>query len=216
MNIRLGIYEIFSRIVPGGLYIFAVGQFLAVLGLLDIDLQDINNLSIISSIGAIIIAYILSEVFDRFALIWFRIFGKRGISTRILASFKNKHQQQWELKFDDKDLPILIAYIRIRDLELAGEIERHNAISIMLRNISLGLLMITTNTVIIFANSRNFTYLIAGLILFIFSIIIVRESIKFRQWFYSSIFETVVAYRLDLEKIVQPIAATTNRHSKKK
>ena len=39
MNIRLGAYEIFSRIVPGGLYIIAGAQLLGILGLLKFDLE---------------------------------------------------------------------------------------------------------------------------------------------------------------------------------
>jgi hypothetical protein len=215
MNVRLGIYEIFSRIVPGCLYIFAVGQVLVILGVIDIDWQVLNNLSLISLAGIIIVAYILSEALDRFALVWFRIFKKKGISTQVLANFKNKHQDKWDITFEDRDLPILIAYIRSKDLELTGEIERHNAISIMLRNVSFGLLLITINTMIMFVFTRNIFFLITSFVLLIFSIIIIRESIKFRQWFYSSILETIIAYRLDLEKIVMPIYHTKNQKTKR-
>lgn len=43
MNVRLGIYEIFSRIVPGGVYLAAIVQFLAVVGPLRIAWQMIND-----------------------------------------------------------------------------------------------------------------------------------------------------------------------------
>lgn len=215
MNVRLGTYEIFSRIVPGSLYIFAIVHFLMVIGVINFDWHVVNDLSIISSVGIIITAYILSEALDRLALVWFRIFRKRGFSIQVLSDFKVRHQDKWDISFEDNDLHTLVAYIRTRDLELTGEIERHNAISIMLRNISFSLLLVAFNTVIMFVLNRDLLYLIVTFALLIFSIMIVRESIKFRQWFYSSIFETIIAYRLDLDKIVKPIHRTTNRKTKK-
>ncbi len=46
------------------------------------------------------------------------------------------------IDFKDEDWPILLAYIRTKNLELASEIDRHNAISIMSRNIGTGLMLI--------------------------------------------------------------------------
>jgi len=91
MNIRLGIYEIFSRIVPGGLYIAAIVQLLVILGFVDFDLQAIDNLSLIASIGFIVIAYIMGGAFDNLALLLFRLFNKPGFSVRTLAEFKKRH-----------------------------------------------------------------------------------------------------------------------------
>ncbi len=216
MNIKLGTYEIFSRIVPGSLYIFAVVQLLMVLEVIDINWHIMNDVSIVSSIGVFIAAYIVSEALDRLALVWFRIFRKRGFSAQVLVDFKIRHQDKWKIDFEDNDLHTLLAYIRTKDLELSGEIERHNAISIMLRNVSFGLLLIAFNVVIMFMLHRDSLYLIAGFVVLIFSIVIIREAIKFRQWFYSGIFETIIAYRLDLEKIVKPIRNIARQKSSKK
>src|SRR5215216_991730 len=134
MNIRLGIYELFSRIVPGGVYIIAICQLLDILGVITIDLQTINNLSLPLFIGLIVVAYILGGALDNIAIILFRLFKKRGISARSFAEFKQRHQDRWIIDFKDDDWTILLAYIRTRNMELASEIERHNAFSIMSRN----------------------------------------------------------------------------------
>src|SRR5215208_6741292 len=97
MNIRLGAYEIFSRIVPGGLYLAAAGQLLIVLGLWKFDLAAVNNLSIIASIGLLLGAYTIGGAFDRPALAWFRLFVKQGIHTRTFANFKRSYQDRWEV-----------------------------------------------------------------------------------------------------------------------
>jgi hypothetical protein len=205
MNVRLGIYEIFSRIVPGGFYIAAIYQFLTVLGLAKFDWQMLNNISIISSIGLVIIAYILGEAFDRFSVLWFRVFKKRGFSGRVLAEFRQNHQRRWNLDISDDEWPVMLAYIRTKSLDLASEIERHNALSIMLRNVSLGLLLMTISSVIQFFLVRNVSNFLLIIVLLLLSILIGREAVKFRRWFYESIFQTTLAYRFDLENKVKPV-----------
>ena len=209
MSIRLGIYEIFSRIIPGGVYIVAIIQLLMILGVVTFDWQMINDLSLISSLGLVVIAYVLGEALDRIAVVWFRLFRKNGFSTLCLNEFKEKHRNQWEINVEDKDWPILIAFIRTQNMELAGETERHNALSIMLRNLSLGLLFMSITTVVQFTILRNSQLVIISAAWFVLSILLVRDSVKFRRWFYYSIFETTVAFRLDLEKIIKPVRHTT-------
>ena len=215
MNVRLGIYEIFSRIVPGGFYIAAIYQFLTVLGLVSLDWQTINNISIISSIGLVIIAYILGEALDRFAVVWFRIFKKRGFSYRVLTEFKQSHQDRWNLDISDNEWPVMLAYIRTKSLELAGEIERHNALSIMLRNVSFGLLLMTISSVIQFFLVRNVSNFLLIIVLLPLSILIGREAVKFRRWFYEGIFQTTLAYRFDLENKVKPVQPAPKRNKEK-
>ena len=126
---QLGIYEIFSRIVPGGLYIAAIAQFGSILGLVTFDLSIINNLSFGTSTALIIIAYILGGAFDIFSLAWFQLFRRPGFSRRLSANFKKKHEDRWKIDFKDGDWRSLLAYIRTRNLELAGEIDRQNAVA---------------------------------------------------------------------------------------
>ena len=205
MNIRLGIYEIFSRIVPGMFYIAAIGQLLVIFNLVNIDLKIINEISLTTSIGIIVVAYFVGEALDRFALFWFRIFKKKGFSARSFAQFKKWHKDRWVIDFEDHDWPILLAYIRIKNLELASEIERNNALSIMLRNVSFGLLLMTISNIIQFFLSSDFLYIVVSISLLIVSILLGREFVKFRRWFYSGIYETIIAYRIDLEKRVRPV-----------
>jgi hypothetical protein len=216
MNVRLGIYEIFSRIVPGCFYIAAIGQFLVVLGLVKFDWQILNNISIIPSIGLVIIAYILGEAFDRFSVVWFRVFKKRGYSGRVLAEFRQSHKDRWNLDITDSEWPVMLAYIRTKNLDLASEIERHNAFSIMLRNVSLGLLLMTISSVIQFIQARILINFLLAVVLLLLSILIGHESVKFRRWFYEGIFQTTLAYRIDLEERVKPLEPAIKRNKEKK
>ena len=206
MNIRLGIYEIFSRIIPGGFYVAAIGQLLAILGLVKIDWQTINELSLGISIGLIVIAYILGGALDNFALMLYRLFKKPGYSARTFAEFKRRHKDHWIIDFEDGDWSILLAFIRTKNLELSSEIDRHNALSIMLRNVGLGILIMVANNLIQFIISWNPIFIFISIVLSILAILVIREAVKFRGWFYSSIYETILAYRIDLENTVKPVA----------
>lgn len=216
MNLRLGIYEVFSRIVPGGLYIVVIVQILSTLGIMKFDLQAINNLSLAASIGLVIVAYILGGAFDNLATVFFHLLKKQNISGRTLARFKKNYQDRWQIDFEDGDWSLLLAFIRTKNLELAGELDRHNALSIMLRNVSMGLLFLAANSSIQFFISRNSADIFVSLILLSLSMLILREAMKFREWFYDGIYETVLAYRIDLETAIKPMRPTGRRNKAEK
>lgn len=216
MNIRLGIYEVFARIVPGGLYLVAILQFLLTFRIVEFDWQSINELSLAASLGLIVAAYILGGAFDTLAIALFHLFKKRNISGRILDRFRKDYQDRWQIDFKDYDWPLLLAFIRTKNLELAGELDRHNALSIMLRNVSLGLLFLATNSVIQFFLFRNAANIYISLFLLLLSMLILREAMKFRGWFYEGIYQTVLAYRLDLETAIQPVRPVGRRSKAEK
>ena len=205
MNIRLGAYEIFSRIVPGGLYLLAAAQLLSTFGLLKFDLESVNNISLIASFGLLLAAYTVGGAFDRPALAWYRLFEKRGTHTRAFASFKKRHQDRWQIDMDGEDYSLWLAMIRTRNLDLASEIDRHNAVSIMLRNVSLGLMFLGVNSLLQFLMLRNGLHMLVSLILAGISLLIIQEAKKFREMYYDHIYKTVLAYRIDLENAIKPV-----------
>lgn len=216
MNIRLGIYEIFSRIVPGGVYIAAIVQFLNVIGRLTIDWQALNDLSLIASLGLAVLAYIVGGALNSYSFIWLRLFGLKGVSDETLAAFKAKHRDHWDIDIHDKDWPVLLAFLRTKNIEVSGDIERQNAISIMLRNVSLGLGFMALNFVIAFALYWTIDNILAAAVTLVVSVLVARESTKFRRWFYDNVFETILAYRIDLERMIKPKYGGTKQKSAEK
>lgn len=203
MNLRLGIYDTFSRIVPGGVYLFASLEFARVLGWLQIDWASLIDLGILPSLGLTIIAYIVGTAMDRIGSTWYLLFN-RGMSDRVLDEFKQEHENLWELDFDDSNWPILRAYIYIHNLNVGDEIDRHNALCIMLRNISLGLVFLAASQILQFVISRNWLLWVLVIALFLLSYQLAIQARMMREWFYRSIYETIIAYRLKVEEIVKP------------
>lgn len=204
MNIRLGIYEIFSRIVPGGVYIAAIVQLLVVLRVITIDLQALNNISLIASLGLAVAAYVVGGALNPFSLMWLKLFRIHGASQYALTAFKKAHHDDWQIDWQDKDSPILMAFLRTKNLELAGDIERQMAISIMMRNVSLGLGLMAVNFIVSYIIGRAMQDIFVAVLLAIVSMLAMRESITFRRWYYDALFQTTLAYRIDLEKLIKP------------
>src|SRR5687767_7866388 len=155
MNIRLGIYDIFSRIVPGGFYMAAFIQFAVVMGWVVFDWAGLQSVELLPSLALAFAAYVVGAAMDPIASRWHRLFKKRGMSNRVLQQFKEKHADYWTFDFEDKDWTMLRAYIRIHNLDVAGDIDRDNAMCIMLRNVSLGLVLATGVQGIAFAKSGD-------------------------------------------------------------
>lgn len=201
MSSRLGIYDIFARIVPGGLYLASFVEFARVLHWISFDwATTLNKLEIVPSIGLAIIAFILGSALDAISVRWHALFR---LPSKGLTAFKEEHWD-WKIKFQDKDWAILRAYVYTQDLNVADQIERHNALSIMMRNISLGLALLSVAELIQLIKTIDVRFGILVVILLFLSYQAAIQARNMQDWFYRSIYETMIAYRLNLEDIIQP------------
>lgn len=215
MNIGLGVYDIFSRIIPGGFYLFVFVQFAVVMGWLKLDWKILNDASILSSVGILLVAYIIGAGMDRVGSNWHRLFRKRGMSNRILKEFKENHADKWELDFDDRDWPILMYFIRIHNPDVADGIDRNNALCIMLRNLSFGLFLLSVTELVQAKKTGEWIILIPVIFLVFLSIQIAIQAKVLRTWFYSGIFQAILAYRIEMEQRVKPVLAPRRRKNPK-
>lgn len=208
MSSRLGIYDIFARIVPGGLYLASLVEFARVLNLIRFDWGTaLNKLEVVPSIGLAIIAFILGSALDAISVRWHALFR---LPSKGLEAFKREHKD-WKIEFQDKDWAILRAYVYTKDLNVADQIERHNALSIMMRNISLGLALLSVTELIQLIKTMDLRYSILVVTLMFLSYQAAIQARNMNDWFYRSIYETIIAYRLDLEDMVKPALSVRTR-----
>src|SRR5687768_4567578 len=106
------------------------------------------------------------------------------MSDRVLEEFKEKHSDRWVFDFKDKDWSMLRAYIRIHNRDVASDLDRDNALCIMLRNISLGLFLIALIEIIQFVMTRSWEHLILVLSLGVLSYLVAIQARVLRKWFY--------------------------------
>ncbi len=215
MNIRLGLYDIFSIIIPGGFYLITIAEFARLVGWINFDWQSLQDIGILPLLGLVSVAYIIGSATDRIGSQWHRVFKKRGASNRALDNFKALHSDRWRIDFDDKDWPIARTYIYIHNPGVADDADRFNAISIMLRNISLGLFLLALIEIIQFANTGNWAFIALIIFLLFLSYQTAIRARTLREWFYSSIFEAIIAYRLNLEERIKPVKTAAKRKNAK-
>jgi len=202
MSVRVGIYQLFARAIPGGFYLFTIFYLCVLFGLVTIDFQSLNNLSVIWAVVFAVLAYILGEILDQFALWWHRLFKPRNLSNVVLDEFKQAHAE-WEINVQDRDWPILLAYLRQESLEVVNQLETHNATCIMLRNVGLNLMVLSIIQMVQFTQTSYIWNLVLCIVFGVLSIISGRQATKFKRWFYRGIFEALIACNLEISEIVK-------------
>jgi hypothetical protein len=215
MNIGLGAYDIFSRIVPGGFYLIAFGETARVLGWIKVDINNLKDVGLLPSVILLLMAYVVGSAMEKVGTAWSRFFRKSGTSTRVLDGFKQKYADRWVIDFEDKDWPVLRSYIYLHNPSVAEDADRFNALSIMLFNISFGLAILAMCEVIQYVNTMNLLFLLLSAFLLFLSYQVATRAKRQSEWFYSYIFEAALAYRLNLEERVMPIKTTAKRKNAK-
>ena len=202
MNIGLGFYEIFARIVPGAFYLVFIIQLGLILNLFSFDFQMLNDLKLIPSLGLAVITYSLGQMFYPISIYWNRLFKAKDALDVAYLQFKNRNPN-WRIEFASKDWRILFAYIRNEKPNLAGEIEKQHAFYLMLGSISFGLLLLSINQVIKYFLTNSWLNLLYFICLLIASVILTREGRFFQARFYQMIFETILSSELNLDHLVK-------------
>ena len=169
MNIGLGAYDIFSRIVPGGFYLIAFGETARVLGWIKVDINNLKDVGLLPSVILLLMAYVVGSAMERVGAAWSRFFGKSGTSTRVLESIKQKYADRWTIEFDDKDWSVLRSYIYLHNPSVAADADKFNALSIMLFNLSFGLAILGMCEVIQYVNTMNLLFLLLSAFLLFLS-----------------------------------------------
>jgi hypothetical protein len=213
MNIGLGIYEIFARIIPGIVYLVALVQLGFILELISFDLQIFYDLKIVPVTGLVLLAYVLETTFYPIAILWNRLFRRKYAPDEAFAEFQ-KRNPSWIYKFEGKDWRTLFAYIRKESPVLASEIDKQFAFYLMLGSMSIGIILLAINQMILFVQGGTYQNIIYSVFLIIASLIIAREGRFFQSRFYSWIFETILSYQLNIENFITPDKNTASSKPK--
>ncbi|MCL4834476.1 MAG: hypothetical protein KJZ86_18670 [Caldilineaceae bacterium] len=211
MSIRVTIYDFFAYTVPGVFYLLIGGFWLGVFRVIifDVDTLSDRSLSILSSSVPLLIlllfgaGYITGLLMDSLALRWIAVFRKRNRDAAKHAFEVFCQRYEWlDVRFMHSDWPILLFVIKTKSIDISADVEGHNVTYIMLRNISLGFLLIALGYfsffIFVSENIWNMVFVIVSLL---FSAIALRRSSARRDWFYTGIFEAFLALNLSNEKL---------------
>jgi len=204
MSIKLGLYDFFAYMIPGSIYILVLTHLSTIFGWVKADFRLIANLPSLQILVLAALAYIVGMVIYPIAERWNGLFKPRGIAKKAYSEFESRYSN-FEVRFKPEHWGLLLAYIRRENFELSAEIERHNVISLMLKNLSFGLSLLAILQIVEFIRVKFLTVHIAMFMILTFlSILAIRESAKFKLWFYLSIFDAVAAQSLDSSDLIAP------------
>lgn len=141
MSIKIGIYDFFAYTIPGGMYLVSV----IYLGyIFQSFIIDITTFDLVPLLIFVALSYVIGLILNPISYKWHRLFKTKDISRTTLEKFQNNNFN-FKFKFEPRDIPILIRYIKQNDMEVASEMGQFNAMHIMLRNrnVSLSLFFLT-------------------------------------------------------------------------
>ena len=168
----------------------------------------LTSLSTSHLLGLALIAYILGYIIDPLGNRWYRLFRKNmpkfGLSEKAAIALQKNHP---EIVINPRAMSwyVLLAYIKRHNLPMAQEIERFNVTHIMLRGISFSFLSLAIVCCIkIFTAASAWPQALLSVASMAGAYILMQEAIKFRLWFYQSIYQSVLALSLKPEQL--PVA----------
>jgi hypothetical protein len=123
-------------------------------------------------------------------------FRAKGTAKAALQQFKRFHP--WiEVNFTADDWGILMQSLKQMHPDAAADLEQMNATSIMLRNLSLGLVLLMVVLVLnFFLVSNAVGNIVLALVCIVVATVAMRVSTKFRGWFYLGIYSATAAHTL--------------------
>lgn len=200
MSVRISIYDFFAYTIPGGLYLFTIAYACTAWGLLRIDWLTLD-LSIAQIVMAAGLAYIAGLILDPVVQPWYHLFKPKNLCAETFQEFQRRHPSL-QTTIQPGDWAILLAQIRRESIDLALDLERHNATNVMLRNVSVGLMILSLVEVTQLARGLGFLHLVLAVVLAGASVVAVRESVKFGRWFFLGVFETIASRSLEASSLV--------------
>lgn len=188
MSITFGIYDFFSYTVPGLLYILVANQALIFLNLPSIDLENLSA-NYGSALLWVVISYVIGQLMDSFAIQLYYFANKFSAETKAMKDFKEK-LKSLPVEFTINDRKTLFSVIRHNNLDLALYIDNFKAVSFMLNNISLGLLLLSLEKLFEMAVGGFSFYLLVIIVLsLLFSYVAITRSALFNEWHWSAVYQ---------------------------
>ena len=193
MSVSLSLYDVFSNIVPGLIYLFAINELLRTFSKSQVDLLQASTSGQVLFI--ILAAFVLGHLYTTFTYErWYKLFVKRYDDKFSLEKTISRFPEL-KINFKPRDTELLLSIIQSRDKAVSERIEGHRANAIMMRNISFGLfLMGLVELTKFFVNNYAIGFLGIAILSFIFSGIAIRGASRFYEWFYREIFRISAIY----------------------
>lgn len=203
MSISLGVYEFFSYILPGILYLYVFNEFLGLINSPKLDLSQLNNVTAIFLLG---IAYLMGQVMNAVTTFFWRRLGKiesrlQNLPSQSLERLKRKFPSL-KIDFGRDDWDFLLNRLRQDEPELASHLERFAALGLMLRNTAQALLSLSIIHIGFAVKTGNFYFLINAALLIFLGLFASRRGETFLRWFYNGVYSEGLRFGKNAQEVL--------------
>lgn len=201
MSVTLGIYDIFANIIPGFLYLFVFNEMARAFGLPYLDLAQSATLPslVLLTLSAYLVGIVMDTISYRF---WYRVFYRVFSEYEAYNQFKERYSEL-DIQFRPEHTSLLFNIIRQRNYDLANDIEKNKVISIMLRNVSLALFLLSIPELYLTFNAGfHVPNLIFAIVALLGSIITINRANSLSAYFDKQIFENAAIYGKNINAIL--------------
>lgn len=131
MNIVVGVFDLFTYAIAGGLYVVLVGYVADRIGLLELSsLNSVNGVLLV--IGAIVLSYLCGILAYPLGSLLDRVVPGRRRDSR--TEFRRRNPAARDRDFVNADSFLLLAGLQLHDMDAATEVNRLRATGLMARN----------------------------------------------------------------------------------
>ena len=191
MSVKLGLYDFFSYLIPGGIvtawFFFVLNKHFGLA-------MDWKNFSITELLLLGILSYLVGYAADFItSKTWYKLFRNKNLFESTMSDFNNRHPTI-EVEFNEMDWYISYSFVKKHNLEMAQDIDKFNVTNKMLRTSSFGFLLFAILFLVEFFLNRYASIdAILSVSCFIIAIILVHQAVKFSTWFYQAVFDSLIA-----------------------
>lgn len=205
MSIRIGLYDFFAYTIPGVFYLLVAATGLALFGVIAIDAIDwatVTSTSLYVVLLFVGAGYIAGLLLDTIAYRLLRLFYKRNSDAVRIALNQTRRQYPWlQIEVQTSEWPMLLRAVKSKSLDAAADVEQHNVTSIMLRNISLGLVIASVLACSYWLlKERQVLVVIIALVLMGLAFLALRTSKTRRLWFYQGVFDAFITHCMPVDE----------------
>ena len=204
MSIKLGLYDFFTNIIPGFLFLFVISELGKLLGLQTGILSDTSDISQLSVF--VIAAFIIGHTLNLITFPWYRMFVRKH-DGQIALDKVQKLYPDLPISFNHDDIGIIRTILRDNDEKQSEHIESLHVNAMFARNISFGMFLLAIVKLLIFIKDKSSYDLLLSIgaaVLFPMAILRARD---FYRWFYREIFLGAIKYGFSVKQILKFIHA---------
>lgn len=201
MSITFGIYDFFSFMIPGFLYLYVIYDGLQLSGIAKLDFTKL--IGIPEFIILAFLSYIVGHLMDIISLeLWYKRLKRHPSSGDGLQQIKNQ-SPSISIKFEREEWAALFYILHQRDYSAIQTIDKYKADALMMRNLSFGFFLLAlVKTVSLFILKPDQTAILILVVSILFSIATFRRSMRYDAWYYRAIFGQALAYGTSLKDVI--------------